>query len=99
MGEHSGGSFDEADSELNAFASFLGVALSLDDSSVDQGDQTTTNINPSSLIGVRVPSATQTIDGVSYVVAQDQAQSLFDSIYDDTLGHWASENPTWVNTL
>ena len=51
------------------------------------------------LIGVRVPSVTQTIDGVSYVVTQDQAQSLFDSVYDDTLGHWASDNPTWVNPL
>jgi LCP family protein required for cell wall assembly len=79
----------------------VGSSLTIDTNGVplDQLVFTLRNINPSSLVGVRVPSATQTIDGVSYVVAQDQAQSLFDSVYDDTLGHWASENPTWVNAL
>ena len=56
-------------------------------------------ITPASLLGVRLPSTTQTIDGVSYVLATDHAASLYYAIYTDTLDQWVAENPTWVNPL
>jgi LCP family protein required for cell wall assembly len=79
----------------------VGSSLTVDTNGVplDQLVFTLRNINPSSLVGVRVPSSTQTIAGVSYVVTQDRAQSLFDSVYNDTLARWATNNPTWVNAL
>ncbi len=79
----------------------VGSSLTVDTNGVplDQLVFTLRNINPSSLVGVRVPSVTETIAGVSYVVAQDQAQSLFDSVFDDTVGQWAMKNPTWINAL
>jgi LCP family protein required for cell wall assembly len=79
----------------------VGSSLTIDTNGVplDQLVFTLRNINPSSLVGVRLPSESQTISGVSYVVAQDRAQSLFDSVYDDTVGQWATKNPTWVNAL
>ena len=46
-----------------------------------------------------MPSYSQTIDGVDFVLAQSQAQSLFDAIYSDTLGQWVQQNPSWVNPL
>ena len=79
----------------------VGSSLTVDTNGVplDQLVFTLRNINPSSLVGVRVPSVTETIAGVSYVVAQGQTQSLFDSVFDDTVGQWAMKNPTWVNAL
>jgi LCP family protein required for cell wall assembly len=79
----------------------VGSSFTVDTNGVplDQLVFTLRNINPSTLVGVRLPSDTQTIAGVSYVVAQSGTQSLYDAIYDDTLGQWVDENPTWVNAL
>ena len=49
IGEHSGGSFDAADTALTGLANDLGLGLSLDDDSLDQGDQATNNIDTSAL--------------------------------------------------
>jgi hypothetical protein len=47
LGEHSGNvEFENADQALNGLASGLGVGLSLDDDSYDEGDTVTTNIDP-----------------------------------------------------
>jgi hypothetical protein len=32
-------------------------------------------------------------------IAGDQAQSLYDAMYYDTLPTWADNNPTWVNSI
>jgi hypothetical protein len=53
IGEHSGNpGFENADQAINEMANTLGVGLSLDDDSYDEGDTVTSNINPG-----RVPSS------------------------------------------
>jgi Cutinase len=50
LGEHSGNpEFESADYAINGLASALGVGLSLDDDSIDEGDTFTTNIIPSAM--------------------------------------------------
>ncbi|MFF5122880.1 LCP family protein [Dactylosporangium aurantiacum] len=57
------------------------------------------NVRPSSLVGLTVPSETQDIGGISYVIGLDEAQALYTAMRDDTLDAWAVENPTWVNPI
>src|SRR5262249_16725181 len=66
---------------------------------VDQLAYTLRNINPSSMIGIKLPSRVDNIGGVSFVVADDSAYSLYEAIYTDTLPQWVSANPDWVNSL
>jgi len=79
----------------------VGSSLTVDTNRVplDQLVFSLRNIQPSSVVGIRMPSYSQTIDGVDFVLAQSQAQSLFDAIYSDTLGQWVQQNPSWVNPL
>jgi LCP family protein required for cell wall assembly len=79
----------------------VGSSMTIDTNRVplDQLVFTLRNIRPSSVVGIRLPSTTQTIDKVSYVVATDQAQSLYDAIYDDSLASWVRNNPTWINQI
>ncbi|ADD46000.1 LCP family protein [Stackebrandtia nassauensis] len=51
---------------------------------------------------VKLPSESQTIDGISYVVIQEgqqkqDADSLFDAIKDDTLSQWLKDHPDYLN--
>jgi len=57
------------------------------------------NVRPSSLVGLTVPSETQEIGGISYVIGLEDAQALYTAMRDDTLNAWAVENPTWVNPI
>lgn len=57
------------------------------------------NVAPAGVVGIRLPSAVETIGGVSYVLASDRASSLYLALYTDTLNAWAAENATWVNQL
>src|SRR5262249_42074080 len=79
----------------------VGTSLTIDTNGVplDQLVFSLRNIEPSKVVGIRVPSYTQTINKIDYVIAQSQAQSLFDATYSDNLGQWVQQNPTWVNSL
>lgn len=79
----------------------VGSALTVDTNGVPIDDLVFTlrNVRPSSLVGVRLPSFTRTIGGVSYVIANDQASSLYQALYNDTLDQWALTHPSWVNAI
>ena len=66
---------------------------------VDQLAYTLRNVNPSAMVGIKLPSASQNIDGTSYVVADETAFTLYNAVYTDTLGAWVTANPDWVNSL
>ncbi|MFI5487857.1 LCP family protein [Micromonospora echinaurantiaca] len=51
------------------------------------------------LRGVHVPSYPQTIDQVSYVVLDDDANGLFEAVRDAGVADWATTNPRWVTRL
>ncbi|MET7418114.1 LCP family protein [Dactylosporangium sp. NPDC005555] len=57
------------------------------------------NVRPSGLVGLTVPSETQDISGISYVVALEEAKALYAAMLNDSLDAWAVENPTWVNPI
>lgn len=79
----------------------VGKSLTVDTNGVplDQLAFTLRNITPASLVGIRLPSTTATIGGVSYVLASDRAPSLYEAIYEDTLDRWVTDNSTWVNDI
>ena len=79
----------------------VGNAMTVDTNGVpiDQLVYTLRNIRPDSLVGIRVPSTTATIGGVSYVLQTDVASSLFSAIGTDTLDDWIATHRSWVNTL
>jgi LCP family protein required for cell wall assembly len=55
------------------------------------------NVSPAAMVGVQVPNYLDNIGGVSFVIAADGAQSLYDAVRDDTLDRWAAEHPQWVS--
>jgi LCP family protein required for cell wall assembly len=57
------------------------------------------DVRPNGVVGVTVPSEPTWIGNTSYIVAFEQATTLYDAIVTDTLGEWADANPTWVNRL
>ncbi len=66
---------------------------------VDQLVYSLRNVQPSTLVGVRVPSHTKTIGGTSYVIADDDADGLYRAIAEDTMATWVQANAQWLNTL
>lgn len=51
------------------------------------------------LLGIQLPAHSEMIDEVSYVLLEETADSLFDSMRTADLGNWARANPKWVNRL
>jgi LCP family protein required for cell wall assembly len=51
------------------------------------------------LVGVQVPSYPEEIDDTSYVVLDDSARGLFDSLHGPDLENWLRANPKWVNRI
>ena len=56
-------------------------------------------VRPSAMTGVKIPSEPQMIEGTSFVVATDEAPSLFDALRDDDLERWTREHGGWVNAI
>jgi LCP family protein required for cell wall assembly len=57
-------------------------------------------IKPDALIGLKLPSYPQDMGGISYVLPyEDQAQTLYTALREDSLDEWATSNPAYVNTL
>ncbi len=86
---------------LDQFIRGIGQSLT-----VDTGEATLTdlvvalrNIRPDSLTGIRVPSHPQNIGGVSYVLLDPAADSLFQAMRDADLATWVHSHPEWVNAI
>jgi LCP family protein required for cell wall assembly len=79
----------------------LGSALTVDTNGVALEELmfALRNVRPSNLVGLTVPSETEDIGGISYVIELEDAQALYTAMRDDTLDAWAVENPTWVNPI
>jgi LCP family protein required for cell wall assembly len=79
----------------------VGHSMTVDTNGVplDQLVYSLRNVQPDLLVGIRLPSLTQTISGTSYVLATDMALSLYEAIFSDTLGDWTATHATWVNPL
>jgi anionic cell wall polymer biosynthesis LytR-Cps2A-Psr (LCP) family protein len=79
----------------------VGSSMTVDTNGVplDQLVFTLRNIRPGSLVGLRLPSYTRDIDGVSYVLPTEVASTLYRAIATDTLGPWVATYPAWVNPL
>lgn len=86
---------------LDQFIQAVGSSLAVDLNGVplDELAFALRNVRPSTLVGVQVPSHPQRIGGVSYVIADDAASSLYQAIRDERLDVWALEHPTWVNRM
>jgi LCP family protein required for cell wall assembly len=57
------------------------------------------DLSSEGVIGIKIPSSSDMIDDVSYVVASEEAQGLFDAIRFDSLERWALNNSDWVNKI
>jgi anionic cell wall polymer biosynthesis LytR-Cps2A-Psr (LCP) family protein len=101
--------FQEAESQgitgnplkLDQLIRSVGSALTVDTNGVPLANLVfgLKNIDSSSLVGIKLPSEPQTIGGVSYVVADHEATSLYQAIASDTLEDWVAANPSWVNSI
>jgi anionic cell wall polymer biosynthesis LytR-Cps2A-Psr (LCP) family protein len=87
--------------KLDEIIRAVGSAMTVDLNGVplDQLVYSLRNVHPSDVTGVRVPSHNATIGGTSYVVQDDQAESLYSAVSSDTLADWVQTNPQWVNHL
>uniref|UniRef100_UPI003CD08D93 LCP family protein n=1 Tax=Rugosimonospora acidiphila TaxID=556531 RepID=UPI003CD08D93 len=87
--------------KLDQLIRAVGSALTVDTNGVPLADLVfgLKNINAGSMVGIKLPSAPETIGGVSYVVADDDATSLYQAISSDTLEDWVAANPSWVNSI
>ncbi|GAA5185817.1 hypothetical protein GCM10023322_30710 [Rugosimonospora acidiphila] len=56
-------------------------------------------IKASSLVGLRTPSHPEMVDDTSYVMADDDAQGLWQALRDDKLQAFAKSHPDMVNPL
>ena len=57
------------------------------------------DLRSDSMSGVEVPSYPEMIDDTSYVVLDDAARELFQSMTGREVDDWARANPKWVNHL
>jgi LCP family protein required for cell wall assembly len=57
------------------------------------------DLSPAGIIGIKIPSYPDTIEDVSYVVASQEAPSLFDAVRSDSVERWAHNNEQWVNKI
>ncbi|GIH13113.1 LCP family protein [Rugosimonospora africana] len=87
--------------KLDQLIRAVGSALTVDTNGVPLANLVfgLKGINAGSLVGIKLPSEPQMIGGVSYVVAEDEATSLYQAIASDTLEDWVAANPSWVNAI
>lgn len=87
--------------KLDEFLRAVGSALTIDTGETGLADLAfgLRNVTPSTFVGIRVPSHPQTVGGVSYVLPDPSAISLYQAIQQDTLEQWVAANPAWVNRL
>ena len=56
-------------------------------------------LRPDAMKGIQVPSRSEMIGDTSYVVLDESAAGLFQSLQGPDLDGWAQANPEWVNQL
>lgn len=85
--------------KLDMFLRRVGDALTVDTNGTSLVSLVLTlhGIRPSSVVGIRLPSHPAMIGGVSFVLPDDGAESLYHAIAEDTLDAWTAEHTTWVN--
>jgi anionic cell wall polymer biosynthesis LytR-Cps2A-Psr (LCP) family protein len=57
------------------------------------------DLSSEGVTGIKIPSSSDMIDDVSYVVASQDAHGLFDAIRFDSVEDWAHNNSDWVNKI
>jgi LCP family protein required for cell wall assembly len=87
--------------KLDSFLQAVGSSLTVDANGRPLEDLVfgLRNIRPSTLVGIQVPSHPDNIGGVSYVLPEKDAASLYHAIRDDTVEAWVLAHPDWVNQL
>jgi LCP family protein required for cell wall assembly len=87
--------------ELDRFIRAVGQSLTVDTNGVSTDELmfALRDVSPGKLLGLEVPSAPDTLGGVSYVIATPDAPHLYGAIRGDILDSWVVENPTWVNRI
>lgn len=87
--------------KFDEFVRAVGSSLTVDTGELGLADLIfgLRNVTPSRLVGVKVPSEPRIINGVSYVVALAEAESLYQAIREDTLEEWVAAHPTWAEQL
>jgi LCP family protein required for cell wall assembly len=56
-------------------------------------------LRPDAITGVRIPYYFATIDNISYVMATDEADSLYAAVRADSMAEWTAEHKEWVNKI
>ncbi len=79
----------------------IGGALTVDNNGVPLEDTVLAlrGLRPDDLIGVKIPSHADNIEGTSYAVLDPPSEGLFAALRDGTLEQWAAANPSYVNAL
>ncbi|QSB14962.1 LCP family protein [Natronosporangium hydrolyticum] len=54
-------------------------------------------LRPDRMTGITVPSYSQRIDGISYVLAEPAATTLYQALRDAQLHRWVEDHPEWHN--
>jgi anionic cell wall polymer biosynthesis LytR-Cps2A-Psr (LCP) family protein len=88
--------------KLDKLIQAVGSSLTVDTNGVGLADLVfgLKGIKPDALIGLKLPSYPQDMGGISYVLPyEDQAESLYKALRDDSLDAWAASNPSYVNSL
>jgi LCP family protein required for cell wall assembly len=79
----------------------IGGSLTVDTNGVPLSDVVLAlrGLRPDDLVGVRLPSHAENVEGTSYVVLDAAATGLFAALRDGTVEQWAAANPAYVNAL
>jgi LCP family protein required for cell wall assembly len=87
--------------KLDHFIRAVGSTMTVDTNGVSLADLVIglRNIQPTALVGIRMPSIQETIGGVAYVLPDDLTPSLYQAIVSDTLDTWVAANQSWVNPI
>jgi hypothetical protein len=56
-------------------------------------------VQPTTLVGIRMPSVQQIIGGMAYLLPTDETLALYQAIVSDTLDTWVVSNQSWVNPI
>jgi LCP family protein required for cell wall assembly len=86
--------------KLDRLIRAVGNSLTVDTNGTDLADLVFSlkNIQPSAVVGIRLPSYPTMIGNTSYVLPYDTATSLYEAVASDTLDAWVAANGSWVNS-
>jgi LCP family protein required for cell wall assembly len=88
--------------KLDEIIRAVGSALTVDTNGVSLEElvYSLRAVQPSNMVGVKLPSYPTMLGGISYVLPSSPGTpSLYRAIAFDTLDRWLAANPTWVNRI